>query len=143
VIVRNIVLGLVGAAIGSSSLIWAGYVTHHGMAQNPLPTPPTTGILPGSGPTTNFTGTNTGVVSTGSNNTINVINNEPRLWGLNQQQAERFKKFVNFLKQSGDCDYSTQRQFVPENEGSTHCTHWVCSWLGSSESRRLYDRHFG
>jgi uncharacterized membrane protein AbrB (regulator of aidB expression) len=34
---RNIVLGLVGTVIGSSGLIWVGYVTHPSTAENPSP----------------------------------------------------------------------------------------------------------
>jgi hypothetical protein len=96
VLARNITLGLIGAAIGSAGLIWVGYATHDAMAQQPLdsstpaPPPPAPPPSAGSGPTINFSGTNSGIVSTGNNNTVNV-NNDPRLWGFKQDQAQRFR----------------------------------------------------
>ena len=91
-IVRNIVLGLVGAAIGSIGFIWLGYAAYPGRAPNPGETPPAMNVPTGPGPSTSFTGMNTGIVSTGNNNTINVVHSDPRRWGFNTQQAENFKR---------------------------------------------------
>jgi hypothetical protein len=93
---RNITLGLIGAVIGSTGLIWLGYATHNAMAQNPpsASTPPPTPSTPQglSGPTMNFSGNPQGIFSQGDHNTNNLtINKDPRQWGFDQVQADKFR----------------------------------------------------
>ncbi|MGD0110224.1 MAG: hypothetical protein ABSC06_40370, partial [Rhodopila sp.] len=100
VIGRNIILGVIGAAAGITGMIWLGYVTHGVMAQNP-PASSTPAVPPsGSGPTLNFSGSNSGIVNNGNNNTF-IIHKDPREWGFDQNQADKFRASLASSKAAG------------------------------------------
>jgi hypothetical protein len=97
---RNIVLGIIGAAVGTTGLIWVGYVTHGAMAQNPPAAGTPATPLSGLGPTLNFSGSNSGIVNNGNNNTF-IIHKDPRQWGFDQGQTDKFRASLASSNTSG------------------------------------------
>jgi len=87
---RNLTLRLIGSVAGASGLIWCGYVVHGAVKNDPATATSPPAPTNGSGATINFSGTNSGVVTTGDIGTVN-INQDPRNWGFSPGQAEKFR----------------------------------------------------